>query len=62
LISHNFGGILPMLVYHKSFRISFFIVDDSKKSVDMIEAHMRNLTLFESERSLESLDEGYALQ
>ncbi|OMJ77369.1 hypothetical protein SteCoe_23067 [Stentor coeruleus] len=62
LISHNFGGILPMIVYHKSFKISFFIVDDSKKSGDMIEAHIRKITLFESEKSLESLDEGYALQ
>ncbi|OMJ82061.1 hypothetical protein SteCoe_17332 [Stentor coeruleus] len=62
LINHNFGGILPMLVYHKSFKLSFIILDENRRSQNLIKSHLKNIAMIESANSLESLSEDYAMQ
>lgn len=51
-----------MLVYHKSFKLSFIILDENRKSQNIIKFHLKNISLIESARSLESLSEDYAMQ
>jgi hypothetical protein len=60
LASNNIAGILPMLVYHKTFKLSFIVIDDNKRSTIIIESHLKTMILCDSTYSLESLDDNYA--
>lgn len=60
LASNNIAGILPMIVYHKTFKLSFIVIDDNKRSTIIIESHLKTMILHDSTHSLESLDDNYA--
>ncbi|OMJ69366.1 hypothetical protein SteCoe_32930 [Stentor coeruleus] len=60
LVNHNIAGILPMFVYHQSFKLSFIVIDDNKRSTIIIENHLKTIILYDSTHSLESLGDNYA--
>ena len=58
VLANNIGNVLPILVYHKSFRLSFRIINTNRDTMETKNA-VANMSMNSSHRSFPSLTEDY---